>query len=365
MELIDWQGHLAIFNGNRNTKPIEEIEGDFQDISEKLAPRAGPTVSSDKLSVKYFLGTKLKKAPLIGKTRKHAERNGLSLIGKQRSASHVTTASMLVLDVDGLPKEDVKTCIEKLKSEEMTFLIFSSYSHGKPGNNGVRCRLIIPVDKPLDANNYKEAAGGFSSLYLGGQADKSGATLCQQQGVWATHPKWKENAFKQLSLGRVAASEQLIAASPVKHLAQPKKMQNPFTTALYPDVFDAARVRLALAWIDPNPHKSWVDTAIFLKAAYGDESYEVWLHWGNSVSEDIKVGNTGDYAPDALWYSLDPFLPPDVAAGTLFLTARQEADRAVQRAIKSHNWQERAQDAIGYLMAHHSSFFRENYEGER
>ena len=115
MELIDWQGHLAIFNGNRNTKPIEEIEGDFQDISEKLAPRAGPTVSSDKLSVKYFLGTKLKKAPLIGKTRKHAERNGLSLIGKQRSASHVTTASMLVLDVDGLPKEDVKTCIEKIE----------------------------------------------------------------------------------------------------------------------------------------------------------------------------------------------------------------------------------------------------------
>ena len=105
----------------------------------------------------------------------------------------------------------------------------------------------------------------------------------------------------------------------------------------------------------PKSHKSWVDTAIFLKAAYGDESYEVWLHWGNSVSEDIKVGNTGDYAPDALWDSLDPFLPPDVAAGTLFLTARQEAD----------NWQERAQDAIGYLMAHHSSFFRENYEGER
>ena len=62
MELIDWQGHLAIFNGNRNTKPVEEIEGDFQDISEKLAPRAGPTVSSDKLSVKYFLGTKLKKS---------------------------------------------------------------------------------------------------------------------------------------------------------------------------------------------------------------------------------------------------------------------------------------------------------------
>ena len=97
----------------------------------------------------------------------------------------------------------------------------------------------------------------------------------------------KKNAFKQLSLGRVAASEQLIAASPVKHLAQPKKMQNPFTTALYPDVFDAARVRLALAWIDPNPHKSWVDTAIFLKAAYGDESYEGLASLGQFLSPKI------------------------------------------------------------------------------
>ena len=48
MELIDWQGHLAIFNGNKNTRPIEVIKGGFEDISERLAPSAGPMVSSDK-----------------------------------------------------------------------------------------------------------------------------------------------------------------------------------------------------------------------------------------------------------------------------------------------------------------------------
>ena len=103
MELIDWQGHLAIFNGNKNTRPIEEIKGGFEDISESLAPGAGPMVSSDKQSIKYFLPTQLKKAPLIGETKKYAEQNGHPLIGKQRSASHVTTANMLVLDIDGLP----------------------------------------------------------------------------------------------------------------------------------------------------------------------------------------------------------------------------------------------------------------------
>ncbi|MGB2445688.1 MAG: hypothetical protein ACPH86_04985, partial [Schleiferiaceae bacterium] len=68
MELIDWQGHLAIFNGNKNTRPIEEIKGGFEDISERLAPSAGPMVSSDKQIIKYFLPTQLKKA---GALRKH------------------------------------------------------------------------------------------------------------------------------------------------------------------------------------------------------------------------------------------------------------------------------------------------------
>ena len=365
MELIDWQGHLAIFNGNKNTRPIEEIKGGFEDISERLAPGAGPMVSSDKQSVKYFLPTLLKKAPLIGETRKHAEWNGLSLVGKQRSASHVTTASMLVLDIDGLAKEDVKTCLKMLKSKDITFLVYSSYSNGNPEKKGVRCRLIIPIDKPLDSNDYKKAADAFSSLYLRGQADKSGATLCQQQGVWATHPTWKKKVFKIMSPGSVTSSAELIAASPFRHFSQSKKMHNPTDATLCHVIFDAARVRLALRWIDPNPYKSWVDTAIFLKAAFGDEAYGVWLEWSNSASKYIKLGNTANYAPDVVWDNCDPFLSPDMAAGALFLKARDETDKVAQRAVDTSNWDRRAQDAIGYLMAHHSTFFHDNYEGKR
>ena len=365
MELIDWQGHLAIFDGNKNTRPVKEIKGGFEDISESLAPGAGPMVSSDKQSIKYFLPTQLKKAPLIGETKKYAEQNGHPLIGKQRSASHVTTANMLVLDIDGLPKENIKICLKKLKSKNLAFLVFSSYSNGNPEKKGVRCRLIIPVDTPIDSNDYKKVANAFSSLYLSGQADKSGATLCQQQGIWATHPKWKKKAFKIMSPGSVTSSAELIAKSPVRNFLEAKKVQNTFKSTLCHEIFNTTRVRLALTWIDPNPYKSWVDTAIFLKAAFGDEAYGVWLEWSNSATEDIKVGNTANYAPDAVWDNCDPFLSPDMAAGALFLKARDETDKIAQRAVDTSNWDRRAQDAIGYLMAHHSTFFHDNYEGKK
>ena len=102
----------------------------------------------------------------------------------------------------------------------------------------------------------------------------------------------EKKAFKIMSPGSVTSSAELIAKSPVRNFLEAKKVQNTFKSTLCHEIFNATRVRLALAWIDPNPYKSWVDTAIFLKAAFGDEAYGVWLEWGNSASEDIKVGNT-------------------------------------------------------------------------
>ena len=93
-----------------------------------------------------------------------------------------------------------------------------------------------------------------------------------------------------------------------------------------------------------------MDTAIFLKAAYGDESFELWLDWGNSAPKDILEGNVGSYAPEFIWDTLEPFLEPNIGAGALFKTARGEADKVVVQATKSQNWTQCAKEGVGYLI---------------
>lgn len=362
MELSEWRGQWTCFKGNKNAVPVGEAAGDFNALCQSLAPSLGPKVALDKGSVRYFLPTHLKVAPLVGKTRERALALGQSLEGKQRSASHVTTANMIAVDIDGVSEGEFKGYLSRLGDAGLAFLAYSSYSHGNPEKSGVRSRVVIPVDTPLDRYAYSTAAGGVAAIYFGGQTDKSGAVLCQQQGVWATNPAWKQKAFRLVSPGNVTSSEQLMAANPTPQRAVKERVQNPFAAACEAVVFDEQRIRDALRWIDPEPYKTWVDAALFLKAAYGDESYDIWLEWTNTATDKITDGNTDEYAPQTVWECLDPFLPPAAAAGTLFAAAREGAAAATRQAMKTQTWCQRSQDAVGYLMAHHNRFFRENFE---
>jgi len=362
MELSEWCGQWTFFKSINSTLPIEEVEGDFDALCQSLAPKDCPKVVRDKGSVRYFLPTHLKVGPLVGNTRKRALELGHPLDGKQRSASHVTTANMIVVDIDGVSGDEFKGYLRALKDGGLAFLAYSSFSHCNPEKSGVRSRVIIPVDTPLDSATYSSAAGGLAAAYFGGQVDKSGAVLCQQQGVWATNPAWDQKAFRLFFRGNVASYEQLMAANPAPQRAVREKVQNPFAAACEPVVFNEQRISDALRWIDPNPYKTWVDTALYLKAAYGDESYGMWLQWTNTAPEKITEGNTDQYAPQTVWDSLDPFLPSEAGAGALFAAARDAAAVAAQRAAKTQNWCHRSQDAAGYLMAYHNRFLHENFE---
>lgn len=362
MKLSEWRGQWTFFRNKTHTIPFKQAEGGFEELCRSLAPAHGPTVSRDKASVHYFLPTYLRAAPLVGKTRERAKRQGLLLEGKQRSANHVTTANMIVVDLDGVPGEQFKNALRGLAKAGLSFLAYSSYSHGDPNKPGVRSRVVVPVDLPLGSVEYKPAASGLGVLYFDGLVDKSGTTLCQQQGVWATNPDWRAKAFRYVSRGSVASSEYLTAASPAPAQLVKDKMDNPFAAACEPIVFDEVRIRAALAWLDPKPYKMWVDVGLYLKAAYGDAGYECWLGWTNSAPEGVTAGNTGSYAPEVFWERLDPFLPPDAGAGALFAAAKDASDRVVRQAAQTGTWTQLAHDAVGYLMAYHIRHFRDKYE---
>ena len=167
MKLSNWRGQITLFKNNRSTVPISECQGNFNEICSKLAPNEGPIVSNDKQNVMYFLPTLLKNAPLVGRTKEAAIRQGRSLEGKQRSANHVTTANLIVLDLDGVPEMRLKQTSE-IEAGKFNLLAFSSYSHGNLAKKGVRCRLVVPVDEPLYTKDYKKPAWVSPNVFLTG-----------------------------------------------------------------------------------------------------------------------------------------------------------------------------------------------------
>lgn len=321
-----------------------------------VAPADGPALIDDKEQSPYFVPTLLKDAPLINGTRAKAERLGLPLVGKQRSASHMTTATAVCADLDGISDGQLGEVEDRLRDARATFVIFSTHSHGREDKPGNRCRLVAPVDTPLDATTYKQAAMGLNTSLLNSLADSSGFGLHQQQGVWATARERAHHAFRRMHKAGVLSMESLLAAAPM----QPKVSRGSSAVREYADqLVDMDRVATALAWIDPNAYKSWIDTAIWLKAAYGDAAYPVWLAWSETAEEASRADNDGRYAPQCVWDGLGPRLQPEHGAGALFARARDAALATVTAASQTRVWGTKAREGLTYLRRFHSRLYHD------
>lgn len=202
------------FQGFTGTKPVREFEAvPWGEVAHLMRPLA-PTLLADKKDGQFFVPCPLKEAPLVGNTLDAAIKVGQPAIGKMRSKQHVTEAAMLVIDVDGLTENSFEAGLGKMKSDGLTYLAFTTHSHGSEDKPGVRVRLAIPLDRPVDTAAYADAWHGFDQRYWNGQvgkADPSGANLYQQQGTWSCHPGRAEQAkFWENSAG-VASVDALIA----------------------------------------------------------------------------------------------------------------------------------------------------------
>ena len=185
--LEGWRGSLTTFKGFTGVHPVNEIiDANWDEVVGTICPEKLLCIYDKKLG-EYFVPCLLKEAPLVGNTLEIAKKQGTPTIGKMRSKSHVTEASMLVIDVDGLTELDFFTGLEKIKNNGITYLAYTTYSHGNPAKPGMRARLVIPLDRAVNIEEYADAWHGFDGYYWNGQAgkaDPSGANLYQQQGTW-------------------------------------------------------------------------------------------------------------------------------------------------------------------------------------
>lgn len=348
MLLTAWRGDLTTFNGFFDTRPSLEIDAaTWGHIVHVIAPAEGPPAVLEKERSTYFVGSRLKSAPLVNGTLTKAKKLGLPTIGKQRSASHVTEAHMVIADLDGIAEGQVAVIEKRLIDAGVTYLVYSSHSFGRQDKPGVRCRLVVPVDMALDCAAYKRAAQGLNTLLLDGRADQSGFALHQQQGTWATAPERVELAFRRMSRAGVCSAAALQAAGPKTEGPKPGGLH---VVATEPGEFDAAHVAGALALLDANDYSDWFNALAWLKAAYGASAYPVWLAWSQTASEQHRA-NKDECAAE--WAKLVTRIPAGAGAGKLFGFARDAAVSAVKQAGQSGQWGQREKSALILLKRFH------------
>lgn len=355
--LTGWLGDLTMLNGFYDTRPASEVIGaPWGVVLANIAPGDAPALLQEKEHAPYFVPSALKDAPLVNGTRAKAEKLGLPLVGKQRSAAHVTEAQMIVFDLDGIGPEQLVSIESRLTERGLTYLLYSTHSNGRADKPGIRCRGVIPVDRGLGPREYKLAAAGLNAAVLDGLADVSGFPLHQQQGVWATARERAHLAFRRTHKSGIVSAAALLAAAP-----QPIIRQGDFSPRVGVVKFDRDRIANALQWIDPNTYGNWVNVAVWLKAAYGDTAFPAWLAWSEGAGETSKAGNDGRYVPERVWRNLEPRLTTDQGAAALFAHARDESLAAAQAASKAGVWGRQGCAALAYLRGFHKRLYDEKF----
>jgi hypothetical protein len=203
----------------------------------------------------------------------------------------------------------------------------------------------------LDGAQYTRAAMGLNATLLTGMADRSGFKIHQQQGAWATARDRRQFAFRRQIRAGVCRADALIAAAPAIARALPTR--NQYTPVSNLGAFERARLDAALDWIDPERYKSWIDTAHWLKAAWGESAYPQWLAWSERASPAARQMNDDAYLPAAIWQGLSPRIDAARGAGAVFGHARDCAIDTIRQASKDKEWDERARNALIYLRRFH------------
>jgi hypothetical protein len=361
IHVADRRFGIAMFPSFYGTRPThEEAAASAGRIADLIAPEDGPMIAADKERGLFFVPCALKEAPLIGKTLEQAVKQGLATTGKMRSGGHVTAGAWAKIDGDGLTEEQLAAALATLNLAGIAHLIYSTHSHGRADKPGIRCRIVVFFDRALEPAEYHGAVLSFSTWLFRYSLDESEARLCQQAGGWCAHPDRLELAFCYRQLDGVCVStDALLAAAPVTTHHTGAQGSTSREVGALP--IDAARIVEALKWIDPNAYGVWVDAAIWLKSAYGDAAYPLWLAWSETANREAQEGNDGRYALEKVWAGISPRLTTEQGAGTLYAKARDSVVATVREAAAVGLWAGQGTAGLVYLRRFHPRLFNDMF----
>ena len=347
---------ISLFNGFWGTRPThEESAAGAGRICDLIAPEDGPMVVEDKARGLFFLPCVLKDAPLTGKTRENAEKQNFPLAGKMRSAEHVTEGGWAKLDGDGLTHDQFEELKAKLAAAGIARIIFSTHSHGTAEKPGIRCRIIVFFDRDLEPTNYERAVLSLSHWLLGESLDESEARLHQQAGTWCAHPDRVDQAFCIRELdGACVSVDAMLTAAPKVRVNTARG-----SPVLGTESLNQERIEEALALLDANEYGLWIDAAIWLKSAYGDAAYTLWLTWSQTAGDEHRAEES---KCEQVWNGVTPRITGEQGAGALFGRVRDAAVGIVRSAAACGAWDQNARAAMVYLRLYHQRLYAEMFE---
>lgn len=353
-----WHCCVTLFDGFYNPLPADELEAaTFAVLVNFVAPECGPIFGADKAALPFYVPCLLKVAPLTANMAKLTGRAS----GKQRSSAHVTVARFLVIDVDGLSPSEFDALLGRLRGVGLTYLVYSTHSHGREDKPGVRGRLVVPVDRALDAGEYAKAWLGFDQIFCYGAiaaADDSGRHLHQQQGVWVVHPDRAKSAFRAIHKAGVASADTLIVAAPevIKSTPQQTSLAPIPRSVVLPTNDLVDHLGQAIAFIDPDGMATWMRIIMALKALApvvgADIACEFTLRYSERGSNTEKNAQR-KYNPAEVFRNASPSMPPDAALGVIYGEAKSGAVRAVNACLGLPTWTPEGKAAAEYLARFH------------
>ncbi|MBK9219618.1 MAG: hypothetical protein IPL70_15185 [Uliginosibacterium sp.] len=350
---------VTTFDGFYNTSPADELaDVPRPHIVRVLAGEGTPANCPDKTAMPYACACLFKQAPLVGNTFLGAVALGLPVEGKQRSASHVGPSAVLKFDLDGIDESAWRDIEQNLRRAGITFLAYTTHSHGRADKPGIRLRLWVPLDQALAQAEYARAWEAFAAVFLSGveALDQSSKLIHQQQGIFGTTADRAHLAFCIDHRAGVLSSDKLLALCPEK----PKAAKPTTTTPFVASNATAAKLASALEQIDPNDYATWVEVGAALAALnqpLGKAARGLWFRYSERADDAHKARNevTGT-CPDVMFDRLagSVSMTPDAAAGTLMALAKTTATRAVERAITAGELGEAGASALAFLARYFS-----------
>ena len=335
--LDDWRGSLTAFQGFYNTKPeIELPNATWGSISDYIAPDT-PKCLIEKKDGVYVLPCLLKDAPLTGKTLENAKKSGQPTVGKQRSKSHVLPAKWLIMDVDDIDAPLFAQSVKKLENDGLTYTAFTTFSHGKNDDDGIRARILIPVDREMSPEEYRCAWNGFDTYYFNGAAglhDGTGQNIYQQQGIRCLHPDRIEKAWIKSSKAGVASASGLILQYEQHFSRIQSTVQAMGSTVIAPSVFletpeNKAKVTSALGLLSADcTYSEWRRILWALASTGWADAEEIARSWSMSAPDRFS-----EECFNKTWGSFDP--TKGTTLGSLFYLAKQGANAVLPPSISN------------------------------
>lgn len=310
---LEWEGVVAVYAGNL-------------------------VVAEDKARVQCFVPCLLKEAPYVGRTAERRAKLGRH-VGKQRCASHVMEARLLVFDFDELSSAEAKQIFGAVRDLGCQYLVYSSYSHGNPDKPGVRFRVVLGLDRSVDKLAYTSLWGSLNTQMFGGLADPTSRHMYQQQGEWATNPNWSHKAFRYVGHGEPLPCDRWMESG-IMAVIKPTSTHKELAQ------HEISRVRQALRWIDLSQYEHWITAGSALKVLDDEEFAQDWLRL-STESDDPR------YNPETVWDSLKPQIPPEAAYAKLLAMARDGATAAVNKCRGLAEYTPEGQAAAIYLQQNH------------